>query len=277
MFNLEFIRDVGPVRWITKTAVRQFYKRIAHRDHFMVLPSGERMCLPVLDHFASEAYITGADVDWGSERLLFGLLNTTGVFLDIGAHIGYYSLYMRSRVTAVYAFEPDPRVRPHLVKNLTGKRDVHVLPYAVGRNEGRAEFVLERNSELSHLPRATPAEGEEAIEVDVVTVDAFVRSHDLFVEAIKIDVEGFDTQVIEGALQTLKSQQPVVLTEAAPDAVLFDLAAQASYTVFAFVRDQRTRKRSLARLTERPHGTTKMLFLIPNRLLGRIQPDAEVL
>jgi hypothetical protein len=53
------------------------------------------MCLPPLDRFASEAYITGADVDWESERLLFSLLGKQGVFLDIGAHIGYYALYMK--------------------------------------------------------------------------------------------------------------------------------------------------------------------------------------
>jgi FkbM family methyltransferase len=265
------------MRWLARTAARQFYKRIAQRDHFMDLPTGERLCLPVLDRFASEAYITDADVDWGSERLLFSLLGKQGVFLDIGAHIGYYSLYMRPRAVAVYAFEPDPRLCPYLEKNLMGKRDVHILRCAVGGAEGRASFVLEEDTELSHLSNGPAPGTQRVIEVDVVTVDAFVRSRDLFVEAIKIDVQGFDTHVIEGALETLKTQQPVVLTEARPDRVLFDLALQASYAVFAFVRDARTRTRGFARLTKRPPGHTKMLFLVPERLLPTIQAHARVL
>jgi FkbM family methyltransferase len=265
------------MRWLARTVVRQFYKRIARRDHFMDLPTGERLCLPVQDHFASEAYITDADVDWGSERLLFSLLDKTGVFLDIGAHIGYYSLYMRPRVAAVYAFEPDPRMRPYLEKNLTDKRDIHILRCAVGGAAGRAGFVLEGSAELSHLSNGPVTGKQEVIEVDVVTVDTFVRSRGLFVEAIKIDVQGFDTQVIAGALETLKSQQPVVLTEARPDRVLFDLACQASYTVFAFVRDPRTRQRAFARLTKRPPGDTKMLFLVPDRMLSRISPHVGAL
>ena len=114
--NTVFIRDVGPLRWAWRTARRQFYKRILCRDHRMQLPTGQWMTLPIVDHFASEAFITNADVDWGSEQLLFSLLGGKGAFLDIGAHIGYYSLYMLPRVEAVYAFEPDPRVRALLEK-----------------------------------------------------------------------------------------------------------------------------------------------------------------
>jgi len=67
-----------------------------------------------------------------------------------------------------------------------------------------------------------------------------------------------------------------VLTEARSDRALFDLAIQASYAVFAFVRDQRSRERHFARLTTQPRGSTKMLFLVPDRLLDRVQPGADV-
>ena len=108
MVNIGFIKEVGPFRWVFRTVVRQFYKRIVKRDHTMRLPTGEWITLPVSNHFASEAFVTHGDVDWGSERLLEALLSRKGVFLDVGAHIGYYSLYVLPRVLAVYSFEPDP-------------------------------------------------------------------------------------------------------------------------------------------------------------------------
>jgi len=233
----------------------------------MRLPTGEWMNLPIQDHFASEAFITNGDVDWGSEALLASLLNRKGALLDVGAHIGYYSLYMLPRVLSVYSFEPDPRVCVLLEDNVGGKNNVTVIPWAVGATKGRARFTLERDAEVSHLS----ADGEDAanqIVVDVVTIDEFVRSRALIVEAIKIDVEGHDTEVIQGALGVLKEQQPLVLTEARPDARLFELAHVVAYRVFAFVRHPRTRKKWMAELfaDHAVPGDTKMLFLVPERL-----------
>jgi FkbM family methyltransferase len=261
------MREVGPLRWVWRTAVRQYYKRIVKRDHAMQLPTGEWMNLPIQDHFASEAFITSCDVDWGSEALLASLLNRKGAFLDVGAHIGYYSLYMRPLVREIYCFEPDPRVCALLENNVRDMDNVLVIPWAVGAAKGRARFTLERDAEISHLSAA----GEDAanqIVVEVVTIDDFVRSRGLTVEAIKIDVEGHDLEVIRGALGVLKEQQPLVLTEARPDAKLFELARFVAYRVFAFVRHPRTRKKWMAELfADQPiPEETKMLFLVPQRL-----------
>lgn len=265
--NFKFIREVGPVRWVKRTVLRQFYKRVLKRDQEMQLPTGEWMTLPIADQFASEAFISKADVDWGSESLFASMLKRRGVFLDVGAHIGYYSLYMLPVVKEVFSFEPDPRVRELLEKNVEGRYDVHVMPLAVGARPGRARFTLERDPEVSHFAKMGDHPGSQ-ITVDVVTIDEFVRTHGLLVEAIKIDVEGYDTEVIQGALQVLAEQEPLVLTEARPEAALFGLTRQAGYRVFAIVRQRWTRKKQFTELfPNRPiPGETKMLFLVPGRL-----------
>jgi FkbM family methyltransferase len=270
--DVAFIREVGPWRWAKRTAVRQFYKRVLHCDHWMLLPTGEWLLLPIADHFASEAFITGGDVDWGSEALMFQLLQGKGALLDVGAHIGYYSLYMLPRVTEVYAFEPDPRVRELLEMNLRGRLNVDVIPWAAGARPGRARFTLARDSEVSHMAQEGDDPGDQ-ITVDVVTLDTFVRTRGLQVEAIKIDVEGHDTEVIAGGLQVLAGQEPLVLTEARPDALLFTLMRKVGYRVFAFVRGRLTRGKRLVELfADRPvPGETKMLFLAPGRLWGEFE------
>lgn len=233
----------------------------------MQLPTGEWMTLPISDHFASEAFITEGDVDWGSESLLFSLLRGTGAFLDVGAHIGYYSLYMLPRVQEVYAFEPDPRLHVLLEKNIGSKRNIEVIPCAAGATQGRARFTLERHAEVSHLAKENENPSNQIV-VDVVTLDAFVAARRLTVEAVKIDVEGHDTEVIRGALNVLAQQQPLVLTEAKPDRALFDLMHRVDYRVFAYVRHPQTRRKCLAELFSGIPiaGETKMLFLVPDRL-----------
>jgi FkbM family methyltransferase len=270
--NIAFIREVGLLQFIRRKAVRQYYKRIAKRDHAMLLPTGESMNLPISDLFATEAFITNGNVDWGSEALLFSLLEKKGAFFDIGSHIGYYALYMLPRITAVYAFEPDPKVRVLLESNVAGKPKIHVLPVAAGAKPGRARFTLEPDSAISHFAGEydDPA---KIITIDVVTLDNFVRTRGLTVEAIKIDVEGHDTEVIQGALNVLNDQQPIVLTEAIPDAALFALTRKVGYRVFAYVSKARSPKKSFAELlSSHPiPGRTKMLFLVPRRLAEKFE------
>jgi FkbM family methyltransferase len=265
--NIAFIREVGPLRWAWRTAIRQYYKRVVKHDHTMRLPTGEWMTLPIGDHFASEAFITQGDVDWGSEKIMFSLLRQNGVFLDVGAHIGYYSLYMMPGVLKAYCFEPDPRVFALLEKNVGDNPKVETIPWAVGATAGRARFTLERDSEISHLSHYGEDKFRQIV-VNVVTIDSFVFERGLAVEAIKIDIEGHDIEAIRGAMGLLEQQQPLVLTEARPDPELFALMQRISYRVHAFVRHPRTRKKAMVELSaDVPvEGETKMLFLVPHRL-----------
>jgi len=270
--NIAFIREVGLLKFLRRKALRQCYEGVLKRDHGMLLPTGEWMNLPIGDLFASEAYITNGDVDWGSERLLFSLLTKRGAFFDIGAHIGYYSLYMLPRATEVYAFEPDPKARVLLDNNVGSNPKIHVLPLAAGAKPGRARFTLEPDSAISHFANEydDPA---KIIAIDVVTLDNFVRTRGITVEAIKIDVEGHDTEVIQGALNVLNDQHPIVLTEAKPEAALFALTRKVGYRVFAFVMKGQTPRKLFAELVpDKPiPGLTKMLFLVPPPLAKRFE------
>jgi FkbM family methyltransferase len=272
LLNKAFIKEVGKSRWLFKTIVRQFYKRVLKREHTMRLPGGGYLILPVNNRFASEAFITGSDVDWGSEELLYSQLKGKGFFLDIGAHIGYYSLYMLPKTKGVHAFEPDPRVLKFLEKNLGRKTNVHINTCAVGNKKGKAKFILENDAEVSHLARNEQPNTNE-IEIDVTTIDSFVCSHNLSIEAIKIDVEGFDLDVISGGMETMLSQQPIVLTESTPDTRLFELAGGVSYRVFAFVCNAKTRSKRFVELKKQPleNEHTKMLFLVPPNLSAEIE------
>jgi hypothetical protein len=88
----------------------------------------------------------------------------------------------------------------------------------------------------------------------------------LKVTAIKIDVEGFDIDVVVGALQTIRKQAPLVLTEAKPEDRLFKLISDLDYAVFAFTRNIKTRRISFEQLHPHIAAHTKMLFLVPGRL-----------
>ncbi len=264
--NVEFIREVGALNWLQRTFFRQFSKRILRKDNAIVLPTGLRMRLPRTSKFATEVFITRSNVDWGSEELFANHLDASGAVLDIGANIGYYSLYVLPRISEVHAFEPDPRALAVLQSNLAGHSNAHVHNLAVGNCTGRSLFALEQTSEVSHLVGPSTEPGMELQEVEVTTIDNFVADRNLHVTGIKIDVEGADLDVIEGGLKTLGSQSPLVLTETKPDERLLNLIRPLGYRVFAFVKHPNTVQFMFQEIVSEGNFQTKMLFLVPMRL-----------
>lgn len=273
--NLEFIREVGALNWLWRTFWRQFSKRVLRIDNAVALPTGLRMKLPRTSKFATEVFITRSNVDWGSEELFARHLDAAGVVLDVGANIGYYSLYTLPRVSAVHSFEPDPRALAVLKSNLAGHPNAHVHSLAVGNRIGKSRFALERNSEISHVTSFTSEIDDETIEVDATTIDRFTAENKLNVTGIKIDVEGADLDVIEGGLATLGSQFPLVLTETRPEERLFNMIQPLGYRVFAFVKDAETRRFIFREIAGDSKFHTKMLFLAPPRLHSNLESLAR--
>jgi FkbM family methyltransferase len=263
--NITFIRETGVTKWLIRKSIREFSTRFLKRDNLLRLPTGLPIRLPRENLFSSDLFVTNCDMDWGAEGLLARHLERDGIFLDVGAHMGYYTLYMLPLVKAVYAFEPDPRARAWLTKNLSPYPSASIVPVAVGARSGRATYVLSPDPETSHLGSDSVSDGK-VIEVEVITVDEFVTRFDLRVTAIKIDVEGFDIDVVAGALQTIGKQAPLVLTEAKPEDRLFKLISDLDYAVFAFTRNIKTRRILFEELHPHTAAHTKMLFLVPGRL-----------
>ena len=236
--NVAFIKEVGLSRWVIRNCIRQFFKRIARRDHYMTLPTGRRFLLPITSRFATEVFVTGGDVDWGSESLLYSLLSGSGSFLDIGANIGYYAQYIGPKCE-VHCFEPDPRMFAKLRRSVGSEAQVHVVSKAVGAQVGIGRFTLEPDGEVSHLERGTDT--GTSIDVEIETVDNYVGLHGLQVQAIKTDVEGFDIEVLRGADTTMRDQRPFVLSEIALSAELSELLLAVRYCAYAYVRQRRSR------------------------------------
>lgn len=221
------------------------------------------MKLPRNSKFATEVYISQCNVDWGSEEIFASHLDSSGIFLDVGANIGYYSLYMLPRVGGVQAFEPDPNAQAVLRENLYGRPNTEVHGFAVGRRSGRGPFISEKNSEVSHLADPLTENGKKSLEIDVITIDDFVADRKLAITGMKIDVEGADVDVIEGALTTLESQFPLVLTETTPGNRLLHLVEPLGYRVFGFIKSPKTVQFRFREIGGGDNLQTKMLFLVP--------------
>jgi FkbM family methyltransferase len=233
------------------------------------------MTLPYASNFANEIFVTGANVDHGAEALLASFSDRQGDALDVGANIGYYSLYLAPQVRSVHAFEPDPRNLSVLRLNTRGVENVHIVEAAVSDRRGTVHLDIGSDPEISHVlpePRAT------TVEVPATTIDAYVSEHpSIWVSAIKIDVEGHDLAVLRGSEETIAAFSPLVLTEFSVHAegandrrVLYDLCERHQYQIwgYAYPAGKPSPRVVLTELAEDGTMDAKMLFLVPARLHG---------
>jgi FkbM family methyltransferase len=159
------------------------------------------------------------------------------------------------------AFEPDPRNAPLFAEAAGGQENIELRRLAVSESPGTAAFVLHSSSAQSRIATGATQSGE-LVQVAVTTVDEVAFGEKLPVGGIKIDVEGFDRQVLRGAERTLRELRPVVCTESEWDPELEAFATRVGYRVGAFVGNpDHAIEFSFAPGRGRP--TCPMLFLVP--------------
>jgi FkbM family methyltransferase len=151
-------------------------------------------------------------------QLFDSLVKPSDTVLDVGANIGCTSILFGSRARQVVSFEPSPTTFSFLKKNLAaaGLNNVTPLNLGLGKTAGRFELTFSADNRsggfVSNKVQASAGHRVEAI--DIAQGDTFVKGANLDgVDFIKIDVEGFERDVIEGLRDTLSTYEPTVTLE----------------------------------------------------------------
>jgi len=144
--------------------------------------------------------------------------------VDVGANAGVFTLEAAKLVGAqgsVHAFEPSPRDRERLLANvsLNALANVHVHAEALGRATGKAVLAVSGSDHPGHNTIGGFSYAADAraysVEVDVTSLDDFAAAQRLTrLDLLKIDVEGSETAVLQGARESLRRFRPAVVVEA---------------------------------------------------------------
>ena len=144
------------------------------------------------------------------------------VALDIGANVGLYAIPLADRLAAngrVWAFEPHPRTFERLKRHvfLNGLGNITLVNSALGRTPGTARLTNCAWGDSGKWSLRSDREESASLEVRVDRLD---RAREVLkisdVELIKLDVEGFEPQVILGAQEVLAEDRPIVFLELTP-------------------------------------------------------------
>ncbi len=145
------------------------------------------------------------------------------IVVDIGAHVGYYTLLMAQLVGKngkVYSFEPDP-VNFQLLKKsveINGFENVVLIQKAVSNITDKVKLFLgDNDSAINRIYDAKLGDAKESIDVESIRIDEYFKENDELVNFIKIDSEGSEVKIINGMKQFLsRNQELVMMTEFFP-------------------------------------------------------------
>src|SRR5512132_2521834 len=192
------------------------------------------------------AVLRGLNGDWEPHirRFLERTVQAGWVCVDIGANIGTHTLAMASMATegTVVAFEASPRSFGYLSRNIADlpapKARVKLVNLALWNETGRLNLaVIAELPGCSFVTPSTDVAQSEALlrqvinpsdvagvvlhigieAVAAITLDTWVRENGLErIDLVKLDVEGAEARVLQGAEDALRKNAPILITEYAP-------------------------------------------------------------
>lgn len=156
------------------------------------------------------------------------------VILDIGANIGNHSMFWAKKCDTVeiHSFEANPEVFEILKNNkiTNGYENVSVYNYAIGSCSGYAKIKSIDESNLGATEFETCEDGE--FQIEMIDIDSWVKERNFeYIDFIKIDVEGFEGNVVAGMHETIHKYKPIVWIELWPQNAsdILDFLTEESY------------------------------------------------
>lgn len=198
-----------------------FYRTLS-KFHFDFPSSFESVSL----EFASQIHLKLQSTDVGHKSIAFcgfyelvvtrrivALAKQGGLFVDVGANYGYYSCLWAANNSEnrVIAFEASPRNISPLQDNIINNQlqsQVEIHDVALGREIGNLPFNFMSNEQTGWGGLVLESQ-TNTINVPVITLDSFMADSnpDQIIDVLKIDTEGADTWVLQGASQLLQEKR----------------------------------------------------------------------
>ncbi|MDQ6606150.1 MAG: FkbM family methyltransferase [Actinomycetota bacterium] len=169
-------------------------------------------------HFGSLAF---GNLESSVQEAMLRHLGKGGVFYDIGANLGFFSLLGAHLAGVsdgwVYAFEAAPDNASAIRSNaeLNGLANIVVIDKAVSAHGGRGRLQIVDDQSWSKLEEyGDHPNTEQVIEVELVAIDDLLAVGELRPPTlVKIDVEGAEIAVLEGMRATIERHRPAIVCE----------------------------------------------------------------
>lgn len=264
MSLLRFYLNKCPVRAGKSRLFNLFQERITRDGPVVCHYDGNlRMRVDLNDWLQRQVFMYGTyRVEEKHRHAMLSRIRDGGTVLDVGAHVGYYSLLFANRVGQygrVFAFEPSTRTHDRLLDNISLNDLANITPVKAAASDEAGTAIVNLaagvNTGSTSLHFDVDAVGTEQIKT--IVLDDYLERHAIDeVNLIKIDVEGHELHVLRGLRKTLNvraNKAPELFVEVneitlkssgTPIEAIFEELATAGYIAHRIVSAGRLRVES---------------------------------
>lgn len=229
--SLLLASSAKPLRFVSARAALNIEQKVRKNGVTIRLPNGKNLSIGRNSGIgiASLLFWHGLDgYEPETSRTLRFLFERAGTFLDVGANCGLYSILgaLWNPNLEVTAFEPVPPIFDGLKKNvllnqLEGR--VRCENVALSGKSGKMTLFLPKGEGLDVESTGTLSsdswqsrKGSPRLEVETARLDEYEAFHPMRVDLIKIDVEDFEADVLEGMQGVITRDRPFIVCEVLP-------------------------------------------------------------
>jgi FkbM family methyltransferase len=230
-FSLLLAGMAKPLWFICQNLAVQLQKKVLKNGVTIRLPNGQEMTIGRDAGIGLASLLFWHGVDGyereTSETLRFFFARSI-TFVDVGANCGIYSLLaaLWNPHINVVAFEPFRPIYECLRKNVAlNHLDGRVIceNVALSSQSGTGVFHIPQSEGKDFETTGTLAKeswqvrkGAPSVPVEIIRFDDYERSHPMRVDLVKIDVEDFEADVLEGMYATIQRDRPFIVCEILP-------------------------------------------------------------
>jgi FkbM family methyltransferase len=192
-----------------KKAMKLKYRTFYGNDIYIVLPEIVSSIIFLYGHFEKDV-----------EIMLIKYLKRNDCFIDIGAHIGYFSLFASHIVTNsgyIYSFEPTPSIYKMLNNNCKNILNITTINKGVYSDCKKALF---KDFGLRYSAFNTLGEDRiqkriiaKNVEIKLISLDQYFKNRNRKINFIKIDAENSEYNILKGAKKILEEDKPILCIE----------------------------------------------------------------
>jgi FkbM family methyltransferase len=153
----------------------------------------------------------------GEKKIIKSILptkfkNENLIIFDVGANVGNYTkfIYNLFPKATIYCFEPNLDTFKKLEINIQNIQNIKAINYGVGSAAGKFQIYTSKENDISSHASMLKSvfENEEnilSIDTEIITLDEFCLTNNIpYIDFLKIDVEGFELEVLKGAIELIK-------------------------------------------------------------------------
>lgn len=158
-----------------------------------------------------EAYLYGA-YDWHKIAPFLAQAKRRGTIADVGANIGNHALAFAKHFDRVISFEPNPNIWPLIERNIAINPWANIELHKVGLGDQAAYlpiFVNDNHGLSTFLPGEL--DNPRSLNTHIAVGDE--KLDGVAIDAVKIDVQGFEPNVLRGLHNTIKANRPLIWVE----------------------------------------------------------------